>query len=220
MSGSVRNDLLPMADDLRGLRGSAGSGFDVQTVKLAIVKRVWDGGRRGIGTMTQTTLRALLQQYPIRQVTAAEVASSGGRFEMEDLKMGPVTPILSLAINAASNASPIVIGTTTAHGFGTGQQVTVAGVLGNTNANGDWTATYVDPTHFSLDGSSGNAPYTGGGTVQIGYSPAQLKPNGQTGTEIVYVLTGSVAGDYQLRAVHTEKAFSYFLILRRMETTA
>src|SRR5712691_10255736 len=87
---SVRTALLPVVDRLRSLRGP--SHFDIQTIKLSIVKRVWSGGRRGLGTLTQTTLIDVLQQYKIRHVSAREVAGSGGRYEMEDLKVGPITP--------------------------------------------------------------------------------------------------------------------------------
>src|SRR5262245_51009020 len=74
-----------------------------------------------------------------------------------------VAPV-NLTITGATNASPIVI-TSTAHGLSTGDRVTVASVGGNTNANGDWTVTRIDANTFSLDGSSGNATYTSGGTA-------------------------------------------------------
>lgn len=74
---------------------------------------------------------------------------------------------LSLAetgtITGATNASPVVI-TSANHGLSTGQQVTVAGVGGNTNANGTFTVTAIDANSFSLNGSTGNSAYTSGGT--------------------------------------------------------
>jgi hypothetical protein len=66
------------------------------------------------------------------------------------------------AITGATNASPIVI-TSAGHGLLTGMRVTVSGVLGNTNANGSWTVTVIDANTFSLQGSTGNGTYTGGG---------------------------------------------------------
>jgi photosystem II stability/assembly factor-like uncharacterized protein len=45
-----------------------------------------------------------------------------------------------------------------------GQTVEVAGVTGNTAANGIFTVTFVDNDKFSLDGTLGNGAYTGGGT--------------------------------------------------------
>ena len=69
-------------------------------------------------------------------------------------------------ITGATNASPIVI-TSTAHGLSTGNRVNNTGVGGNTNANGAHTITRVSADTFSLDGSTGNAPYTSGGTFRV-----------------------------------------------------
>lgn len=66
-------------------------------------------------------------------------------------------------ITAATNASPIVV-TSAAHGLSTGTRVTVAGVTGNTAANGTFTVTVLDPNTFSLNGSTGNGAYVSGGT--------------------------------------------------------
>src|SRR5262249_2461064 len=66
----------------------------------------------------------------------------------------------SLTINTHS---PITV-TSPSHALKTGFRVTVAGVLGNTAANGTWTITSVDANHFSLNGTTGIAPYTSGGT--------------------------------------------------------
>lgn len=60
------------------------------------------------------------------------------------------------------------------------------------------------------------------GASSGGYTPAQLDPAatlGTTGTEIVYVLTGTVAGEYRLIDLQTHKAVSYFLTLRRLRST-
>lgn len=71
----------------------------------------------------------------------------------------------TFSVTAASNASPVQITTSVAHGLTTGDTVTVTGVLGNTGANGTFVITVVDPTNFTLTGSTGNAAYTSGGTV-------------------------------------------------------
>lgn len=73
-----------------------------------------------------------------------------------------------LAISAATNASPIAV-TTTTHGYTTGDVVTIAGVLGNTAANGTWTITVTGGTTFTLTGSTGNGAYTSGGTSTKNY---------------------------------------------------
>lgn len=68
-------------------------------------------------------------------------------------------------ITGATNATPIVITTSTEHGLNDGQTVTIGSVGGNTAANGTWAVTLISPTTFSLDTSVGNGTYTSGGTV-------------------------------------------------------
>jgi hypothetical protein len=81
----------------------------------------------------------------------------------------------AVAITNATNANPIVI-TAPAHGLTTtGQLVTIAGVLGNTNANGSYLITFTDANTFSLQGRAGNAAYTGGGTI-AGIVPVGQNP--------------------------------------------
>jgi hypothetical protein len=67
------------------------------------------------------------------------------------------------SVTAASNASPIVI-TSSNHGLHTGDSVYVSGAMGNTGANGQFTVTVNDADHFTLNNSTGNGAYTGGGT--------------------------------------------------------
>lgn len=71
----------------------------------------------------------------------------------------------SKVVNAATNASPIQITTSSTHGLETGHIVTISGVGGNTAANNTWTVTVINTTQFTLNGSIGNGAYTSGGTV-------------------------------------------------------
>lgn len=71
----------------------------------------------------------------------------------------------TISIIGATNATPIVIQTAVAHLRQTGDEVVISGVTGNTAANGTWTVTRVDDTHFSLDGSSGNGAYVSAGAI-------------------------------------------------------
>ena len=66
----------------------------------------------------------------------------------------------------ASNATPIVI-SQAAHGLQTGSSVTVAGVLGNTSANGTFSVIRITADTYSLTGSSGNGAYASGGTTHV-----------------------------------------------------
>jgi hypothetical protein len=69
-------------------------------------------------------------------------------------------------ITGATNASPIVLTTSTAHGLIAGQVCLVQSVGGNTNANQTWEISAVTSTTITLLNSSGNASYTSGGTVK------------------------------------------------------
>jgi hypothetical protein len=64
-------------------------------------------------------------------------------------------------ISAATNASPIAITTSSAHGLLTGGYVTITGCHGNLAANGYWQITKTGSTTFTLNGSSGSGSYTG-----------------------------------------------------------
>jgi hypothetical protein len=81
---------------------------------------------------------------------------------------GPVSGVSNLAVTGATNASPIVITTASAHGLSSGAFVTISGVLGTTAANNTWVVTFVSGTQFSLNGSVGNAAYVSGGIVEGG----------------------------------------------------
>lgn len=78
---------------------------------------------------------------------------------------------VTLAITTATNATPIVITTPTAHSFVDGGQVLIAGVTGNTNANGARFAHVLSSTTFSLYSDSGlTTPVAGNGT----YTPVSV----------------------------------------------
>ena len=74
----------------------------------------------------------------------------------------PFVPTLqqALIISSATNASPIQCTTSTTNPFVTGDQVLIAGAVGNTAANGIFTITVIDTSNFTLNGSAGNGTYT------------------------------------------------------------
>lgn len=65
-------------------------------------------------------------------------------------------------ITGATNATPIVV-TATGHPFAEGEHVFVAGVTGNTAANGGGILGATTANSFALVGSTGNAAYVSGG---------------------------------------------------------
>lgn len=74
----------------------------------------------------------------------------------------------NVPVGFASYTQPISIGAALPHGLTTGQTVNIYGVLGNTAANGTFTIAVTDPTHFTLNGTSGNGNYTSGGVFSGG----------------------------------------------------
>jgi Bacterial Ig-like domain (group 3)/Putative Ig domain len=73
------------------------------------------------------------------------------------------TSVPTGTITGASDAGPIVV-TSPNNGLVTGDSVTIGGVNGNTNANGTFTITVLNANQFELNGTTGNAAYTSGGT--------------------------------------------------------
>ena len=105
--------------------------------------------------------------------------TSGGIAAVQGPECGYMGSLLN--VTEATNASPIVITTDLAHGLRTGQQVTVASVGGNTAANGDWVATRLSATTFSLNGSTGSGTYTSGGTVAFHLPACDFSLTGSNG---------------------------------------
>lgn len=87
-------------------------------------------------------------------------SGTGGVFGIqvfpEDASIVPVQN--NTAISNATNATPIVV-TAANHGFVTGENVTIAGVLGNTATNGAWQITVIDVNTFSIP-TTGNGAFT------------------------------------------------------------
>ncbi len=88
---SFRDDFRLIADDLRSLAGP--DNFDIRVVKLTILQRSWNGGRRfAQGGFIDTVWADLPQNYRSRHVNSREVSESGGTYELGDVKFGPITP--------------------------------------------------------------------------------------------------------------------------------
>lgn len=81
-------------------------------------------------------------------------------------------------VTGATNASPIVITTSTAHGYDTDDYVTILAVTGNTAANGCSKITKLSGTTFSLNGTTGSGAYVSGGiAVGSNFQPQIQVPN-------------------------------------------
>lgn len=70
-----------------------------------------------------------------------------------------------ILMTSTTNANPIVGTLTAGHRQQNGARIGVAGVTGNTAANGDWTLSAVGATTGTLTGSTGNGSH--GGTAAV-----------------------------------------------------
>lgn len=78
---------------------------------------------------------------------------------------------------AADNGSGLVrIQVASTTNLSTGQRMSIAGVVGTTEANGQWLITVIDGTHFDLQGSTFANAYVSGGTITL--APALVIPAG------------------------------------------
>jgi Ubiquitin-activating enzyme E1 FCCH domain len=66
----------------------------------------------------------------------------------------------------ASSGGAIEVATTFAHGFSTGDTVSIQGIVGTYEANGLWPVTVVDTTHFTLQRSFYVNAYSSGGIIR------------------------------------------------------
>jgi hypothetical protein len=87
---SFRTIFCDVADILRTLTGP--TVFDIRTAKLTIRTRTYPGGHRSSESAFIDSDLALPQIYKIRPLKTEEIASSGGKYEIGDLIVGPITP--------------------------------------------------------------------------------------------------------------------------------
>jgi hypothetical protein len=88
---SLRDDMLPVVDGLRGLF----SEFGVARYAFAIRRITWSGGKRGLGVATpvDTPIVSASGGSPLVQpVSTREIAASAGTFQEGDLRISGITP--------------------------------------------------------------------------------------------------------------------------------
>ena len=86
---SLRTSLLAVCAAARSLSGPAFA--DIRTNQLTIRTRTWSGARVGAGTSTDADL-VLPSHFPIRYLTAQQISSAAGRYEVGDLRVDHITP--------------------------------------------------------------------------------------------------------------------------------
>jgi RND family efflux transporter MFP subunit len=138
------------------------------------------------------TLGNLVNQDQTLLTTVVSLDPIYAYFEMDEETLNNITRLINqgkiksfgngavpLAINGASNASPIVLTLASTTNLATGQIAAVSDVGGNSAANGIWTITVVDGTHVSLTGSTGNGAYTSGGNLVASGTPVRMSVQGE-----------------------------------------
>ena len=140
----------------------------------AAIQAISPGGPRGAYQyFALTAYQLLLAQTPpvllsapITKVLVQSSATTGVVTVTLANASGVVPGVSNLAITNATNATPIKITTISNHGLTTADFVEISGVLGNTNANGQWAITVTSANQFTLNSSTPNGSYTGGGVLE------------------------------------------------------
>ena len=106
---SLRTRMLPVFDRLRALTGP--SRFDIRPTSLTIITRRWTSGTVGADPNDPREVPysdsrlELPAVYRVRQLTTKEIASSGGRYETSDVRVGPITPAYATTDGATGGVS-------------------------------------------------------------------------------------------------------------------
>jgi hypothetical protein len=91
---AIRDDVLPILDEVRGYVLDDIAGFRLHSVTLRTV--TWSGLRVGDGTSTTVdtplTLDGVGHKAKVAALTNHEVIAGGGKYEDGDYRVGPFTP--------------------------------------------------------------------------------------------------------------------------------
>lgn len=122
-----------------------------------------------LATSEPGTVQSTYGYGPLVEACGLTIAAGGTvlAIKLPTVVAGEVVSGDAVDIVSSTNANPIVV-EATAHGFLTGDVVTIASHLVNTSANGTWRVTKVDADHFSIavagvgiGANTGTATWTG-----------------------------------------------------------
>ena len=99
------------------------------------------------------------------RIEEAPLYNTGVNATWTSVQQRGISPFNTQSITGATNATPIVVSTSLAHGYSTGDVIQLSGATGNSAANGIWKVTVTSSTQFSLDNSSGNGTYGSSGVI-------------------------------------------------------
>jgi len=137
------------------------------------------------GSMVVTTTAVAI---PLLQVVQPHYAFFQSNATFNNALTQPTTTAIT---GAANNGSGLVRITDTAHGYQTGDVVTIAGVGGTTEANGTWPITVITANTFDLLGTTFANTYTTGGTALL--IPSIRLRNGASGADLAQFFIGQAA---------------------------
>jgi hypothetical protein len=109
-----------------------------------------------------------------------------------------------LTISTTTNATPIVATFAANHGLKDGQRIAVAGITGNTNANGEWTLRQTGTNTFAFVGSVGNGAHGGTPRVALIFDQTPL----MKGHSAVMQIGGNLVGTLTFTAFESYAEFS------------
>jgi hypothetical protein len=149
------------------------NGFALEATNCIIDKFGRIGSRKGWTTYSNTdagvtgAVRAIKEHTETDGTLTVLFAANNKLWKLDGSNNPVELTALSATITAATQADPCSI-TATAHGFNTGDSVTITGVVGMTELNDNsYTITVVDADTFTLDSTDSTAftAYTSGGTA-------------------------------------------------------
>jgi len=88
---SIRDTYLPILDKYRGKLNTT---WDLRRFDVVVRVNTWSGVRAGKGTVTTTDTPLLCNggRPKVEQVSSRDIIASAGRYQDQDLKVGPMTP--------------------------------------------------------------------------------------------------------------------------------
>jgi hypothetical protein len=109
-----------------------------------------------------------------------------------------------IVVSGSTNATPIVITLGANHGLKDGDRLAIAGVTGNTGANGEWSLQFTGANTARLLGSVGNG--THGGTVRaaVVFDRTPLMRNHSA----MFAMSGNLVGTLDIEAYETYADFA------------
>lgn len=117
------------------VRAGAPVALGVRDTTVTLRKRVWSGGARGEGSRVDSDT-VLTPPPHVRQLSTREVSQSGGRFEIGDVRIGPITPKFAGGGYSKEELSPTSTEDGTEYFY----------VLAGTEVSGEYAPSEVDTT--------------------------------------------------------------------------